>query len=253
VIGATRVALNHMLSAAGWGFVTAMSLLLGAGLAVVFKPTRPVIGAIMAFGAGALISAVSFELVGEALESDRAGLVALGLGAGSLAFFVGDGVIEKKGGGGRKRSGGEQASGSALAIFLGTVLDGLPESFILGLAVARDDPVSVAFVGAVFISNLPEAMAGTHGLLRARWPFVRIMTMWAAVVLAAVVSAALGFVFFDSNPGAEGAFVQGFAAGALLTMLANTMMPEAFEYEGRWVGIFTVGGFAVAVALSELG
>jgi zinc transporter, ZIP family len=182
-----------MLSAAGWGLVTATSLLLGAGLAVVFKPTRPVIGAIMAFGAGALISAVSFELVGEALEADRAGLVALGLGAGSLAFFVGDGVIEKKGGGGRKRSGGEQASGSALAIFLGTVLDGLPESFILGLAVARD-PVSVAFVGAVFISNLPEAMAGTHGLLRAGWSVVRIMTMWAAVVLAAVVSAALGFV-----------------------------------------------------------
>jgi ZIP family zinc transporter len=240
-----------VLEAALWALLGAASLLLGVEVAFLLKPSRPVIGWVMAFGGGALISAVSFELVLDALESEEAVTVALGLGAGALAFFLGDRWLDRRGARDRKRSMGQQAEGSPLAIVLGAALDGVPESLIIGMSVLLGGGVALSFVAATFMSNLPESMAATTGLQMAGWRRGRIRGLWLSVVALSVASGAVGFAVFDSLPGAAGAFVQAFAAGALLTMLADTMMPEAFEFGGKLVGLLTVAGFLIALVLSD--
>ena len=155
-----------MAQSLGWGILASSSLLLG-GLVVMWRPIGPrPLGLIMAFGSGVLISAVAFELVQEAFDtSSQQGGVALGLLAGSATFFAGDWLIDRSGGSGRKGSGGGQAGASGPAIVLGIVLDGIPESFVLGLTVLQQGQVSAAFLVAVFLSNLPESVAATSGLL----------------------------------------------------------------------------------------
>jgi zinc transporter, ZIP family len=241
-----------MAEAALWAFLGAASLLVGTELAFLFHPGHRAIGLVMAFGAGAMISAVSFELVEEAFQPDTALSAVLGLALGAVAFYVGDLLIASRGGGDRKRSTGEQESGSPLAIVMGAALDGVPESLIIGLSLVLGGGVSVSFLMATFLSNLPEAMAATTGLREAGWRRARIRRLWLVVVTVSAAAGALGFVLFDAFPGTKGAFIQAFAAGALLTMLADTMMPEAFRFGGKAVGLLTVAGFATALAVSEL-
>jgi ZIP family zinc transporter len=241
-----------MLEAAVFGAIAGSSLLIGAFLSLALHPSRRVIGLVMAFGAGALISAVAFELVSEAVAAGEGRAVVVGFAAGTLAFFVGDLMIDRRGGAERKRSTGAQASGSALAIFLGTLLDGIPESAIIGSTIVTGGSVSAAFLAAVFISNLPEAMSATYGLRKAGWPQKRLVLMWVGVTILSSVCAAAGFLLFDSFDSLEGAFLQAFAAGALLTMLADTMMPEAFDFSGKAAGLLTSLGFGVALFISTL-
>jgi len=242
-----------MIEALFWGAVGGGALLIGAVVALEFAIPRRVLGVVMAFGAGVLISAVAFDLVEEAADTSAgAGGVAAGFAFGALVFFAGDALIDRMGGEHRKSSGGEQASGSGLAIVLGAVLDGIPESIVLGIGLLAGSGVSVAFIAAVFISNLPEGLAATTGLVASGWPRGRILLLWGAVALVSAVSALLGYAAFDGASPATVAFVLSFAGGAILTMLADTMMPEAFAYEGRLVGLFTAGGFALAFGLHTL-
>jgi ZIP family zinc transporter len=241
-----------MLEAAFWTLLAAGSLLVGTWLAFLLHPSQRAIGMIMAFGAGAMISAVSFELVEEALVAGTPVVAALGLAAGALTFYFGDRLIERAGGGDRKRSTGRQSEGSPLAIVLGAALDGVPESLIVGMSLVVGGGVSVSFVAATFLSNLPEAMAATRGLEEAGWARSKIVRLWGLVVAVSVGAGVLGYALFDVAARGTGAFIQAFAAGALLTMLADTMMPEAFEFGGRLVGLFTVAGFGVALGLSVL-
>jgi zinc transporter, ZIP family len=236
-----------------WGAVGGAALVIGALAAIWFEPGRRVLGAVMAFGAGVLISAVAFDLVEEAFAtSGGAGRVASGLFAGALTFFVGDALIDRMGGANRKSSGGEQAEGSGLAIVLGAVLDGIPESIVLGVGLIDGTGVSVPFIVAVFLSNLPEGLEATTGLLRSRWSRAHVLALWGAVALVSALAALLGFVAFDGVSPGMVAFVLSFAGGAILTMLADTMMPEAFENEGRLVGLLTTAGFALAFALHTI-
>jgi ZIP family zinc transporter len=207
----------------------------------------------MAFGAGVLISAVAFELYLDAAEVvDNRVWMAAGLFGGSLTFYVGDGLIDRMGGEGRKSMVGLQAGGAALAIVLGIVLDGIPESFVVGMDLISGEGISAAFVVAVFLSNVPEAAAASSGLAKAGWRESRIYLLWVAVTAVAGVAAALGFGLFEDASGNAVAFVLAFAAGAILTMLADTMMPEAFEKGGRAAGLLTTLGFAVAVLISSM-
>jgi ZIP family zinc transporter len=200
-----------------------------------------------------LISAVAFELVQEAFDTSAGeGGVALGLFAGSGVFFAGDMIIDRLGGSERKASSGNQAAGSALAIVLGIVLDGIPESLVVGLTVLEAGSVSVAFLVAVFLSNLPEAIAATTGLARAGWARGRIIGLWILVTTVSGLAALAGYGLLDTASPRTVAFVLAFAAGAILTMLADTMMPEAFEHGGKLVGLFTTLGFALAFAISSL-
>jgi len=236
-----------------WGAVAGSSLVLGALIALLTPVNVRLLGLLMAFGAGVLISAVAYELVSEAFErADARWAVALGLFAGSAAFFVGDTLIDRYGGDNRKRSSGEQAAGSPLAILLGTVLDGIPESIVLGLTILQGGVVSAAMLAAVFSSNLPEAIAATSGLTRAGWSRASTIMLWLFVALVTALSSLAGYVFFDDASGSTIAFVLAFAAGAILTMLADTMMPEAFEHGGKLVGLATTFGFAVAFGISAI-
>jgi ZIP family zinc transporter len=207
----------------------------------------------MAFGAGVLISAVAYELVEEAVATyDGREEVALGLVTGSLVFFAGDWWIDRYGGSHRKHSGGRQAEGSGLAIVLGIVLDGIPESLVLGLTVLEAGSVSAALLVAVFLSNLPEALSATAGLASAGWAKARLLGLWLAMMLVSGLAALAGYAVFDSASPSTVAFVLAFAGGAVLTMLADTMMPEAFEHGGKLVGVVTTLGFGLAFAISAL-
>lgn len=235
-----------------WGLLAGSSLILGGVLALSLPIGRRALGLIMAFGAGVLISAVAFELVDEAFHKTAGdGGIGLGLLLGSLVFFAGDSLIDRLGGADRKHSGGKQAEGSALAIVLGTVLDGVPESLVLGLTVLEGG-VSSAFLVAVFLSNIPESIAGTSGLSKAGWARRRILGLWTIVALVCGLSALAGYAVLESATPHTVALVLSFAAGAILTMLADTMMPEAFEHGGKLVGLATTAGFALAFGISAL-
>jgi zinc transporter, ZIP family len=236
--------------AALWGLVTAGSLWVGAALAAFGRLNQRAIGLAMAFGAGALIAAVAYELVIDAFASDLR-LASVGFACGGLAFYVGDVLVDRRGGEGRKSmSGDSQLAGSASAIVLGTVLDGIPESFVLGASLVEEGVVPIAVVVGVFVSNIPEALSGTAGLLAAGWQRMRVFKMWSAVVAASVVATVAGWFLIDRMASGSGAFVTAFAAGALLVMLADTLMPEAFELGGREAGLLTALGFAVGFGLS---
>jgi zinc transporter, ZIP family len=236
-----------------WGAVAGSSLLLGGLLTFAVRVGTRTLGLVMAFGAGVLISAVAYELVEEAFgTADGPGAVALGLFSGSLVFFFGDAVLDGMGAGDRKRMSGAQRSGSALAIVLGIVLDGIPESIVLGMTIVEGGSVSAAVLAAVFISNLPESIAASTGLAAAGWKRSKITALWVAVGAVTAVSSLAGYALFDDASENVIAFVLAFAAGAILTMLADTMMPEAFEHGGKLVGIVTTFGFALAFGISAL-
>jgi ZIP family zinc transporter len=235
------------------GTFAASSLLVGGLIAIRFEIGERLLGLIMAFGAGVLISAVAYELVAEGYEQGGGtGRLALGLASGALTFYAGDALIDRMGGAERKSMGRAAGSGSALAIVLGIVLDGIPESAVIGLGLLEGTGVSVAMIAAVFLSNLPEAIAATTGLRADGWATRRILGLWLVVAVVCGLASLAGYAAFESaGPGAL-AFVLGFAGGAILTMLADTMMPEAFEHGGKLVGLLTTLGFGLAFALTLL-
>jgi ZIP family zinc transporter len=235
-----------------WGLLASSSLLLGGLIALSFRVGRRTLGLVMAFGAGVLISAVAYELVLEAFETADAGVVALGLLAGCAVFFVGDMLIDRRGGEMRKHSGGAQAGGSANAIVLGIVLDGIPESIVIGLTLLGGEGVGAAVLAAVFLSNLPEAVAATSGLAASGWRRERILGLWILVMVVCGLAALVGYGLLEDASPATIAFINAFAGGAILTMLADTMMPEAYEHGGKLVGVVTTLGFGVAFAITAL-
>jgi ZIP family zinc transporter len=242
-----------MAAAFGWGTLAASSLVIGAVVALLFRISLRAIGLIMGFGAGVLISAVAFDLVEEAVaKSSGHGWVVAGVFAGCGVFFGGDWLIDRLGGGDRKDADGGQSSGSALAIVLGTVLDGIPESMVIGLTIYEGGAVGAAYLAAVFISNLPESLSSTTGLLTGGWKQSRILWMWIAIALISGLASLAGYGLFQHASQDTVAFVLAFAAGAILTMLADTMMPEAYEHGGKMVGVITTLGFAVAFIIHTL-
>ena len=205
---------------------------------------------VMGIGAGALLSSIAYELIPKPNLHGLGSAVAFFIGA--IAFFGADWVIDRRGGADRKDIAGSQPGGSGLAIFIGTLLDNVPESIILGMGLALGGVVNLAFLAAVFVSNLPEGMAGTVNLAAAGRSRRSIFWMWLVLVLISAAFAGFGYLMIHFLPGADGRIAQAFAAGAMLTMLADAMMPEAFEHGGNLVGIFTVMGFLAAAMLSFL-
>ena len=240
-----------MAAALGWGLLAGSSLVIGALIAFLIRIPLRVIGLIMGFGAGVLISAVAFDLIDEAAKKSLGeGWLVGGIFTGCLVFFIGDRLIDHYGGGGRKDADGEGAEGgSSLSIVLGTILDGIPESMVIGLTLLEGGSVGIAFVAAVFISNVPESISATSGLLAGGWKKSKVLWMWISIAVISGLASLAGFSLFENASPDVFAFVLAFAAGAILTMLANTMMPEAFEHGGKLVGIMVTLGFASAFTI----
>lgn len=245
-----------MAEAAFWGFIGASSLIVASELAFAFKFSKIVIGLIMAFGVGALISSVAFELVVPALDDADGWVVAASMGVGSLVFFFGDRAIASMGGSNRKNPEGQDESGEddggGLGIVLGTVLDGIPESAVLGMSLVGGAGVSVALLAGIWVSNFPESLGSTVNLMKAGWTKSKIRMMWWGIAGISAISAAVGYVVVNNIDSATGAVVSAFAAGALLTMIADEMAPEAYERSQIYAGLATVAGFAFALFLTSL-
>ncbi len=234
-----------MLSALAWGSLAAVSLLVGAFLALVREWRTGFIGAVLAFGAGALVSSVAFELAEEGLRIGGPVSVAIGLAVGAGAFFFADRAVSHIGG----RAGGGSAG---LPLALGALLDGIPEQAVLGIGLATGKGVSVALLVAIFISNLPEAVGSASDMRRSGKSRQDVLALWTAVTVLCAVATLGGYLIAQLVGGGVKAAVDGFAAGALLVMLTDSMIPEAKEKVGNRAGLITTLGFAVAAALSNL-
>jgi zinc transporter, ZIP family len=238
-------------AALGWGTLAASSLVLGALLGIVREWPARLVGLVLAFGAGALIAAVSFELAEEGVEVGGARAVAVGLALGALTFYLCDGALDRLSAGmeARRNRAGSSDPGPALA--LGAFLDGIPEQLVLGIGLATGGEVGVGLLVAIFVSNLPEAI-GSSSELRAAGRSDRTITLvWLSVAGACALATVVGFALADvASSGLQGG-INGFAAGGLLVMLVDTMIPEAAK-AGRVAGVVTALGFAVAAGLSGL-
>jgi ZIP family zinc transporter len=241
-----------MLAAGAWGLIGASSLLIGAVAGLVFRIPSRAVGLILGFGAGTLISAVAFELTEEAYRLGGADTVTLGLALGALTYFTGDELLARRGAEERMSMRGEPSEDASTALVLGAVLDGIPESAVIGLSLLAGGGVAVPVLAAVFLSNLPESISSSIGMRKAGAGNGHVLRVWVAVTLISGVAAAAGYALLDGASDDWVGLIQAFAGGAVLTMLADTMMPEAFKEGGRAAGLFTVLGFALAYLLSTL-
>jgi ZIP family zinc transporter len=240
-----------VLEAVFWSLVAASTLIVGAVGAIALPWRRRTIGLFAGFGAGALISAVTLDLTRSAFEAAEVPIVVAGLGMGAIAFSGGNWALHRGGAlRHRKRSAGQQAGADPLGIVLGTVLDGIPESVVIGISLLAGEGVGLAFLAAVAISNLPEAISATTGLRRTGWSARGILGLWAIVAVLSAVAAGAGYGLLAGAPPEVAATIQAFSAGAVLTMLADTMMPEAFDEAGAAVGLATVLGYAIGALLT---
>ena len=225
-----------------WGALAGSALVLGAIAAITIRIPRRIVALIMAFGAGALVSSLAFDLAEEAFRAGGTLVFAIGLAAGSLVYFGGDRMIDRLSRMGTPDRG--KTAGPAI------VLDGIPESLVLG-ATLLGDGINPSFFAAVLISNFPEGLSGTRDLLDEGHRRVTVVGVWLAVAVASALAAAIGNAAFASMSSTPLALAQSFAAGAIITMLADTMFPEAFEQGGNFVGVATALGFAAAFLLSR--
>lgn len=242
------------------GFVSGSAILIGSLFGLYLKISNKITAAVMAFGAGVLISALSIDLMSGAFEKTHDSIIiGLSFFCGALVFVMGDYLIDSKGGHFRKHSHGileqskakKNVENSGMAILLGTFLDGIPESFVVGASAASESSVGIVFVIAVFISNLPEGMSGTLGMKMAGMPPKRILLLWTSTLIVTIISAIGGYLFLaDASPEFHAA-TMAFASGAILAMLCDTMIPEAFKFGGRFVALVTICGFLLAFLLSK--
>lgn len=243
-----------MLAAIAWSAIATGTLLIGMAMAYRNLVGPKATALIMAFGAGAIISAASYQLVLGALgkEAGRLTPVALGVAAGALTFYFADMCVDRMGGAERLDYKGAQASGSGTGILLGSLLDGVPESLALGMSLVHAPQVSLAFIFAVAISNIPQGLGGTAGMLASGWPKRKITGLWLMVCGLSILAAGLGYGLAEMSSGASGALMDAFAAGALLVMLTDSMIPDAFEHGGKETGLLLVIGFSVALGMTLL-
>jgi len=223
-------------AALGWGALAASSLVVGALIGLARPWPRQAIGLVLGFGAGALISAVSFELAEDGVKIAGGLPVAIGLGVGALTYFVVSGRVAAMGG------------GPALA--LGAFLDGIPEQMVLGIGLAGGEKVSIGLLAAIYVSNLPEGVGGATELEAAGRSRRQVLRLWVAVAVACALATPLGYALIDITSDDIQGGINGFAAGALLVMLVDSMIPDATEQAGRTTGLVTTLGFAVGAGLS---
>ena len=235
-----------MVQAFALGAIAQASLLVSGILPFFLRIPDRIVGILAGIGAGALIGAVAFDLVPEAISTAE---VALWFIVGAGIFLGADRVIEARfGGGDEGGDGGSGGTGGPLGIVLGSVVDGVPESVIFGIQLAAGVPISIAFLAAVFVSNIPQALAPSAELVRSGWKATRMIAMWGAVVLACGVASALGWFAAANVDTVTGARAAAIAAGGLLAMLTGSLVPFAYQKGGSGAALGTVVGFCASLA-----
>jgi len=247
--------MNTGLEAGLWGLVSGSPLVMGAAVAWLAPVPQRLIAAIMAFGSGVLISALSFELMDEAWQQGGIASSAIGFMGGAMVYTGANIVLSNRGARHRKRSQNqpEPETGSGTALAVGALLDGIPESVVIGVSMIRGGAVSWVAVTAIFLSNVPEGLSSAAGMKKAGRSALYVFGLWGAIALASGLAAWSGYAVFAAfQPGVIAA-TEAFAAGAILAMIADTMIPEAFETTRDYAGLITVAGFLAAFTLSKLG
>jgi ZIP family zinc transporter len=257
------------LMAGFWGLVSGSALLIGAAVGYFAHVPQRLIAAVMAFGSGVLISTLSLELMEEAYA--RGGFNATGLGfiGGAAAYTGANWLLARYGAKHRKRSGHQQAAerqdvqqgstggneagdDNGLALAVGALLDGIPESIVIGLSMLAGGIVSTVAVVAIFLSNLPEGLSSAAGMKKAGRSARYVLLLWGGIALISGVAALLGYTLFSHFSAGVVAATTAVAAGAVLAMIADTMIPEAFDVAHNFTGLITVLGFLTAFYLSKL-
>ena len=240
-----------------WGLVAGMALLLGAAIAYLAPVPRRIIAGIMAFGSGVLVSTLAFELVDAAYQQGGLPSTAAGFLSGAAMFTAANWYLSRGGARHRKRSGGKQPSeadhpGSGLALAVGALLDGVPESIVIGVSLIGGGTVNIVTVLAVFLSNVPEGLSSAAGMKEAGRSARFIFGIWAGIAVISSIAALVGYALVSRLAPEWNAAITAFAAGAILAMLADTMIPEAFEEAHAFTGLITVVGFLSAFVLSRI-
>ena len=250
------------LEAGLWGLLGGGALVLGALVAWFVRVPQTVIASVMAFGSGVLISAVAFDLVAEAAETGGLTATAVGFVGGALVYLAANAALARHGARHRKRSGNDpdenqpseqEQSGSGAAIAIGALLDGVPESVVLGLGLLSGGSVSAPVLAAVVISNVPEGLSSAAGMKNNGRSAGYVFGVWGGIAVASGLAALVGYAALGDAPPEAVAVITAVAAGAILTMIADTMIPEAFERTRTWTGVITTLGFLVAFAIERAG
>jgi ZIP family zinc transporter len=244
------------LQAGLWGLAAGGTLVVGAAIAWFVRVPRVLVAAVMAFGSGVLISALAFELVDEAERSGGLTATVAGLVAGAVVYVAANVALSRRGAARRKASGEEQASeqeqsGSGAAIAIGALLDGVPESVVLGLSLLGGGGVGVPVLAAIAISNLPEGLSSAAGMKANGRSARYVFGVWTAIALASGLAGAVGVLALDGASDATVSVITAVAAGAILTMVADTMIPEAFERTHLYAGLIATVGFMVAFTIER--
>jgi ZIP family zinc transporter len=246
------------LEAGLWGLLGGGALVLGALAAWFLRVPAGVIASVMAFGSGVLISAVAFDLMAEAADTGGLLPTAIGFLGGAAAYLAANALLARHGARHRKRSGDQQPSedeqsGSGAAIAVGALLDGVPESVVLGLGLLAGGGVSLSVLAAVFISNVPEGLSSAAGMKKNGRSAAYVFGVWTSIAVVSAVAALVGNVALGGAPPELIAVITAVAAGAILTMIADTMIPEAFQETRTWTGLIASVGFLVAFAIDRAG
>jgi ZIP family zinc transporter len=250
--------MHGALEAGWWGFVAGAALLLGAAAGYLAPVPRRLTAAIMAFGSGVLISALAFDLMEEAYRTGGFDSTAVGFLGGAFLYTGANWLISRKGARHRKRSGGLQPTesdnpGSGSALFVGALIDGIPESIAIGLSLLGSRGVSVSTVTAIFLSNIPEGLSAAAGMRKAHRSARYVFGLHAGVVVVSALAAIAGYTLFRGVSREVVAATTAVAAGGILAMLSDTMMPEAYEEAREFAGLVTVCGFLAAFVLKKMG
>ena len=239
--------------ALAWGLVAGGALLIGAALAWFAQPSPRLIAWVMAFGSGILISAIAFDMMDEAFARGGLAPTAIGFAAGAIIFTLGSSILDRSGAKHRKRSrpkiGVPPNAGAVIA--LATVIDGIPESIVIGLSLIDGNSVAHATVVAIFLSNIPEGLSSSAGMKASGRSAFYVFGLWTAVTLISGLASLAGYAVFAYLPPEIVTVTQTIAAGALLAVVADTMIPEAFAEAHEATGLIAALGFLAGFTLSH--